>query len=233
MTIDEVVDEVAEGHPRHKIEHTGAECNDRCFGEGEILKTIVRKINESDARHHSGHHARHYGDGAIVNLPRLQTLFDEKSAESGHKHNADGRPVALKQTTEGGIGGSSQEEHNPIAQTRYFFNLLQLSIGLIERHIFGENLVGKSAQACDGVEVDARVRQRRDTSVGMFTIFVPQCEQHIGRHNGENHFNVPGFSHLFDFSLDAHSGGSARKQGASVVAKEFSDVFELIVDFMR
>ena len=132
MTIDEVIDEVAEGHARHKIEHTGAERNDRCFGEGEILKTIVREVNESDARHHSGHHARHYGDGAIVNFPRLQTLFDEKSAESGHKHNADGRPVALKQTTEGGIGSSSQEEHNPIAQTRYFFNLLQLSIGLIE-----------------------------------------------------------------------------------------------------
>ncbi len=34
---------------------------------------------------------------------------------------------------------------------------------------------------------------------------------------------------LFDFSLDAHSGGSARKQGASVVAKEFSDVCELCI----
>lgn len=211
MTIDEVVDEVAEGHARHKIEHTGAERYDRCFGEGEILKTIVRKINESDARNYGCHHARHYGDGAIVNLPRLQTLFDEKSAESGHKDNADGRPVALKQTAEGGIGGSSQEEHNPVAQTRYFFNLLQLSIRLIEGNFFGEHLVGKSAQACDGVEVNACVRQRRDASVGMFAIFVPQCEQHIGRHNGENHFNVPGFSHLFDFSLDAHSGGSATK----------------------
>ena len=211
MTIDEVVDEVAEGHPRYKIEYTGAEGNDWCFGKGKILKTILRKINESDARHHCGNYARHHGDSAIVNLPRLQTLFHEKSAESGHKHDADGRPVALKQTAEGGIGSSSQEEHNPVAQTRYFFNLLQLSIRLIEGNFFGEHLVGKSAQACDGVEVDARVRQRRNASVGMFTIFVPQCEQHIGRHNGENHFNVPGFSHLFDFSLDAHSGGSATK----------------------
>ena len=211
MTIDKVVDEVAEGHARHKIEHTSAERNNRGFGEGEILKTIVRKINESDARNYGCHHARHYGDGAIVNFPRLQTLFHEKSAESGYKHNADGRPVALKQTAEGGIGSSSQEEHNPVAHTRYFFNLLQLSIGLIEGNFFGEHLVGKSTQTCDGVEVNACVRQRRDASVGMFAIFVPQCEQHIGRHNGKNHFNVPGFSHLFDFSLDAHSGGSATK----------------------
>ena len=85
MTIDKVVDEVAEGHARHKIEHTSAERNDRCFGESEILKTIVREVYESDARNHCGNYARHHSDGAIVNLPRLQTLFDEESAESRQK----------------------------------------------------------------------------------------------------------------------------------------------------
>ena len=124
MTIDKVVDEVAEGHARHKIEHTSAERNDRCFGESEILKTIVREVYESDARNHCGNYARHHSDGAIVNLLRLQTLFDEKSAESRQKDNADGGPVALKQTAEGSIGSSSQKEHNPVAQTRYSFYLL-------------------------------------------------------------------------------------------------------------
>ena len=77
MSIDEVIDKVAEGHTWHEEEHTCAEGNDRCGGEGEIFKPIVGEIYESHAGNNGCHDTSYDSDGAIVDFPALQTLFDK------------------------------------------------------------------------------------------------------------------------------------------------------------
>lgn len=232
MTIDEVIDKVAEGHTWHEEEHTCAEGNDRGGGEGEVFKPIVGEIYESHAGNNGCHDTSYDSDGAIVDFPALQTLFDKETTEGGEENNADGGPISLKQAAESGIGSSSKEEYDPIVETRYLFYLLQFFICLSEGDIFCEDFVGKTAQSGDGVKVDASVCEGGDAGVGVFSIFVPKGEEHVGRHNGEDGFYVPCFCHLLDFALNAHGGGSARKERACVVAEEFGDVFELIVHFV-
>ena len=121
MTIDEVIDKVAEGHTWHEEEHTCAEGNDRCGGEGEVFKPIVGEIYESHAGNNGCHDTSYDSDGAIVDFPALQTLFDKETTEGGEKHNANSGPISLKQAAESGIGSSSKEEYDPIVETGYLF----------------------------------------------------------------------------------------------------------------
>lgn len=233
VAVDEVVDKVAERHSGHEVEHTGAEGDDRRGGEDEIAVAIVGKVHESYAGDDGCCDARDDGDGAVVDFPGLETLFDEKSAEGGKEHDADGGPVAFEEAAEGGVGGSSEDEHCPVAHAGDMLDGLKLFVGFVERNFFGEHLVGESAQAGDGVEVDAGVCEGGDAGVGVLSRLVPKGEEHVGRHDGEDGFHVPGFGHLFHFALDAHGGGAAGEEGAGVVAEEFGDGLEMIVHFAR
>ena len=57
----------------------------------KFFKPIVGEIYESHAGNNGCHDTSYDSDGAIVDFPALQTLFDKETTEGGEENNADGR----------------------------------------------------------------------------------------------------------------------------------------------